>query len=227
MPSTVAGLLIVFVAILPGALYIWAFEREVGQWGVGLSDRVFRFIGVSSLFLALLSYPAHYIWRNYLHAPHDHGYVNRVLDGGDLPSWLYLVPLGYVVVPIAVGSFAALTVRKEWKIARMLVGSNPVPRAWDALFSSNPSGVVRILLRDGAGWIGGLFGSGSYAGVYPHDPQDLYLERAYQVLDSGEFAVDERGDFITFEAGVLVKWQDVLHLEFFDVASKAPTKGET
>ncbi len=35
------------LALVPGALYVWGFERVVGNWGVRLSDRLLRFVGVS------------------------------------------------------------------------------------------------------------------------------------------------------------------------------------
>lgn len=107
MPATLTSLLIVFVAVLPGALYTWAFEREIGRWGVGLSDRVLRFIGTSSIFLAVLAYPAHYLWRNYLHVPTGSAFTNRVTSGADLPPWLYSVPVLYVAIPLALGTVAA------------------------------------------------------------------------------------------------------------------------
>jgi hypothetical protein len=216
MPATITGLALFFVAILPGALYTWAFEREIGRWGIGLTDRLLRFVGVSALFLALTTYPAHYVWRNYLHAPSDSDHArNLVLDGADLPPWLYFVPVGYVSVPIALGSLAAVAVRRKWWIARPLVGADPAPRAWDFLFAEHPHGVVRVRLKDEEGWIGGLFRDESYAAGYPEEPQDLYLEETYKMLKSGEFAADGNGNFIPLGSGILVRWEDVLHLEFF------------
>ena len=70
-------------------------------------------------------------------------------------------------------------------------------------------------MRDELGWVGGLFGAGSYAAGYPEEPQDLYLESAYQLLDDGSFALDENGDFVELGSGLLLKSDDVLHLEFF------------
>lgn len=216
MPSTLAGPAIVLVAVLPGALYTWAFEREIGRWGVGLSDRLLRFLGVSALFLATLAYPAHYVWRNYLHVRSEDGIVtNLVLEGADLPGWLYLVPLGYVAVPIALGSLAAVAVRKKSSIARVLVGADPAPRAWDFLFSEHPHGVIRLRLKEDRGWVGGLFRDDSYTAGYPEEPQDLYLEETYEMRTSGEFAADAQGDLVGLGSGLLVKWDDILHLEFF------------
>jgi hypothetical protein len=35
VPSTEQALVILMIAILPGGLYTWAFERETGKWGIG------------------------------------------------------------------------------------------------------------------------------------------------------------------------------------------------
>lgn len=210
------GLAIVFVAILPGALYTWAFEREIGRWGIGLTDRLLRFVGVSALFLAALTYPAHYVWRTYLHVRTVEGhFTNPVVEGQDLPPWLYSLPLLYAVIPIALGSVAAAAVRRKWRIARPLVGADPAPRAWDFLFSEHPHGVVRLRLKDERGWVGGLFRDDSYAAGYPEEPQDIYLEETYEMRTSGEFAADRQGNLVGLGSGVLVKWDDILHLEFF------------
>lgn len=55
MPSTAEAVVIFALAILPGALYIWAFEREAGRWGIGLSDRIFRFVAASAVFQLLFA----------------------------------------------------------------------------------------------------------------------------------------------------------------------------
>jgi hypothetical protein len=43
VPGTLQALGVFLLALLPGAIYIWSFERVVGRWGIGLSDRVLRF----------------------------------------------------------------------------------------------------------------------------------------------------------------------------------------
>lgn len=51
MPNSFEAIAVVFIAILPGALYVWGFERIVGNWGIGLSDRLLRFLGASLSFM--------------------------------------------------------------------------------------------------------------------------------------------------------------------------------
>ena len=52
MPDTFQAIAVLAVALLPGALHVWAFERQAGRWGIGLSDRLLRFVGGSVLFHA-------------------------------------------------------------------------------------------------------------------------------------------------------------------------------
>lgn len=75
------------VAMLPGALYVWAFERQAGRYGIGLSDRVLRFVGGSAVFLAVFAGP--------LYALHVR-FTADLLAAEPLPSWLVAFPLAYV-----------------------------------------------------------------------------------------------------------------------------------
>lgn len=219
MPDTLQALLITFIAVLPGALYTWAFEREVGRWGIGLSDRVLRFVGTSGLLLAAYAYPLYLLWTHYLHARvvTEEGVVfrNLVAEGASIPWWLFLVPVTYVGLPLALGTFGALAVNRGWtRIARVVAGRDPAPRAWDFLFSPRPAGLVRARLKGTDGWVGGLFGGDSYAAGYPESPQDIYLERTYVVEADGSFARDAQGNPQELGSGILVRADDILHLEF-------------
>jgi hypothetical protein len=66
MPETLQGLVVIILALLPGALYTWAFEQQAGPWGIGLSDRVLRFIGSSALFHAVLAPASYELWRRFI-----------------------------------------------------------------------------------------------------------------------------------------------------------------
>lgn len=219
MPDTFQALLVTFIAVLPGALYTWAFEREVGRWGIGLSDRVLRFVGTSGLFLAAYAYPLYLLWINYLHVrlKTDQSVVFRNLfaEGASAPWWLFLVPVAYVAIPLALGTLGALAVNHGWtRTARVVAGRDPAPRAWDFLFSPRPAGLVRARLKNGDGWVGGLFGENSYAAGYPESPQDIYLESTYVVETDGSFARDGQGNPMELGSGILVRADDILHLEF-------------
>jgi Family of unknown function (DUF6338) len=218
MPASFQGLLAALVALLPGALYTWAFEREVGRWGVTLGDRVLRFVGTSGIFLAVYSYPLFLIWANYLHHPQpSHEGVqfhNLVWEGRPVPWWLFLIPVAYVAIPLIAGSVGAVAVSRGWKwLARIVAGRDPAPRAWDFLFSSRPSGLVRIRLKHDGSWVGGLFAENSYASGYPEAPQDVYLESTYLMEEDGTFVRDEDDEPVELGSGILLRYDEMVHLE--------------
>lgn len=219
MPSTLQALMVTVLAILPGALYIWAFERQAGRWGVGLADRVMRFVGTSAIFHAVFSLPEYWLYSNYLHRPTQPGHFrNLVWEGSSLPTWLALVPLAYVGLPALFGSVVGRATRKGWKWARLITGPSPAPRAWDHLFAARPAGTVRLKLKSG-GWVGGAFDAESYAAGYPETPQDLFLEMSYRMNSDGSFV--SAGDvFEEIGSGILIRWEEVEMLEFFETAKE-------
>ncbi len=121
---------------------------------------------------------------------------------------------------------ASGSARRDGWLARILIGRNPAPRAWDDLFWRGPALVVRLKLKDGE-WIGGLFGDKSYASGYP-EPQDILLELAYKVLDDGTFAQgDKPEDFVPLGSSILISWTEVQFLEAFDFTkAEEPEEGE-
>jgi hypothetical protein len=215
--ETFQAVAVALLAVLPGALYTWSFEREVGNWGVSLSDRVLRFVGFSAIFHAVFFYPEYLVWTRYLHlASVDDGsirFVNLVSAGGPLPWWLFVAPLAYVTLPMVAGYLTAKGALAGAAWTRFLVGPNPQPRAWDRLFWASPSFIVRLRLKNET-WVGGLFGADSYASGYP-EPQDLLLETTYQMESDGSFAAGEDDELVDLQSSVLVSWEDVHFLEAF------------
>lgn len=211
MPDTFEAAGVLILALLPGALYTWAFERLVGRWGVGLSDRLLRFAGGSAIFHALAAPFTYWIWATYAR-------TGRVARGESLPLSLWLVPLLYVGIPACLGTLAARGHRAEKSWARILTGSDPAPRAWDYLFQGHPDGWIRCRMKSGV-WIGGAFadrnGRRSYVAGYP-EPADLYLAQAVDVDPAtGEFVIVE-GEPSLRESGLLLRWDEVEYLEFID-----------
>lgn len=193
-PSTLTGLAILFVVVLPGAAYVWAFEREVSAFGVTLADRVLRFIGVSVLFHLVLGWPEYAVARHVL---------NQDAFGWAAFAAVWTGLLVLAVVPAVLGTvvgglYATREERSEWtrvrnvlpaereqRLLRVVLGRDPAPRAWDELFAARPTGYVRV--RTAAGeWVGGLFASASYAGGLPHEP-DLLLEEGWALNAKGTF----------------------------------------
>jgi hypothetical protein len=221
VPSTLQALLVLILAVLPGALYVWGFEREAGKWGIGVSDTLLRFVTASAVFQAIYAPALYGLYQHYIHhkvVEHGHArYANRLADG-PVPWWLWLIPAAYVLLPAAVGTAAGRSVRSKHRaaklFARVVAGRDPAPRAWDDLFTSRPSGTVRIRLDDGS-WVGGAFGADSYAAGYPEQPQDLLLEDTYLMKDDGSFAKSEDGNFVEIGSKLLVRWDQMDFLEFF------------
>jgi uncharacterized protein DUF6338 len=205
VPSTIDALAVLVVALLPGALYTWSFERMVGRWGIGFSDRLLRFIGISTVLHALVAPVTYTLWRDYLREDAQPG-INA------LPLWMWGVAILYVGVPSALGALVAHGFREDWKGLRALMGSSPAPTAWDAIFAGNPAGWVLMRMKSGR-WIGGEYAAGSYAGGYP-EPADLFLSKEFHVdQEVGDFVPGQDGQPLPVGYGVLVRWDDVEYLQ--------------
>jgi hypothetical protein len=204
-------LAVLIVALLPGALYVWSFERQVGRWGVGLSDRLLRFVGGSAIFHAAFAPASYWCWSTEW---------QTVRAGSATSWWLWPFAVAYVLVPIAGGATVGRATRSSSPWARWFTGPDPAPRAWDHLFQPGSFGWVRIRLRSGT-WLGGAFadspgGRRSYAAGYP-ESQDLYLATTISTDPStGEFEYDECGGFRFLDGGLLIRWDEVEYLQFTD-----------
>jgi uncharacterized protein DUF6338 len=213
MLTTVTAAAVFVAAVLPGALYTWGFERQVGRWGIGLSDRLLRFAGVSAVFHAVLAPVTYWVVSDF---------VPRARDGTASAWALWALAMAYVALPLVGGTGAGRAVRGEHRWTEALVGAAPAPRGWDYLFSNRElDGWIRLQTKSGV-WIGGAWarddesGRQSYAAGYP-DEQDLYLAVAVLVdADTGEFLIDEGGIPQATGGSLLIRWSEVEYLEFFD-----------
>jgi hypothetical protein len=136
-----------------------------------------------------------------------------------VPEWKLLVAAClYVFTPLLAGTGAAAIERRRslgglWRTAaRFVNGRDPAPRAWDFLFAPRPGGVIRAHLKS-KDWVGGLFGAGSYAAGYPEEPQDIFIESAFQMTEAGEF-VYENDQHVELGSSLLVRWEELEFLEF-------------
>lgn len=214
MPDTFQSLAILLVALLPGALYVWSFERQVGQWGVGLADRFLRFVGWTAIFQAALAPVTYWFWWTKWPVVRDVG----------LPTWwMWFAAMAYVVAPLVIGTAVGKGARTSSTWSKWFTGPNPAPRAWDYLFTSGKSGWVRVRLRSGV-WLGGAYAKGtgktltSYAAGYP-DAQDLLLTPVTLVdPDSGEFRFTEDDKPAVRDGALLMRWDEIEYLEFIDLS---------
>ena len=130
MPETFQSLAVLVLALLPGSLYVWAFERQAGAWGIRLADRLFRFVGFSAVLHALIAPITYWLWVRFVRA--------GALGSGKAPVGLWLVPLVYVGAPALLGTWVGLGTRERRPWTRAFTGPNPAPRAWDNLFGTRP-----------------------------------------------------------------------------------------
>jgi uncharacterized protein DUF6338 len=202
VPSTLEGLLVLVLAVLPGALAVFAFERLAGRYAIGFGDRVLRFIAATAFLQLIMAPLAYLVWfENIRDHPSDE----------KLSVCVWVAAIAYVAFPMALGAVLGwrYTQGGEWV---KYLGANP-PTAWDSLFYGRPRGWVLIRLKSGR-WIGGLFDESNYAGGYP-EPADLLID---------EHVVDQsREDFVldpstkkphSLQRGLLVRWDEVEYLEF-------------
>lgn len=212
MVDTFEAVVVAALALLPGGLYVWGFERQVGNWGIGLSDRLLRFFGTSALMHAAIAPATYWFWASHIRD-------GDVAAGRPLSWWTWVAVAAYVILPFAAGSVVGRGTLTGSPWATAFTGPNPAPRAWDHFFASRPDGWMRLRLKRGV-WIGGIYGpSGSglpsYAAGYP-EPQDLFLAETVEVdPETGEFVLED-GEPIFRGTSLLIRWEEVEFFEFAD-----------
>lgn len=175
--SAFGALVISTLAVLPGALFTFAYERQTSIVRAALADRVLRLTASSAVFYLLFAPLAYWIYADWVRT----GRLAR----GPLPWSLWLAPLLLIAGPLVAGVLAGMASRRGQRWTRLFSGQSPEPRAWDAVFGYGyrRSAWLRIRLKDAAGGtdgsILGVFAPQrgelpSIAAGYP-DPPDLYL----------------------------------------------------
>lgn len=213
MPTTLEALIVMAIALLPGATFVWALERVTGKWEFGLSDRLLRFV----VFSAMIHTPAFPLtaWLVQLYMLESKVSLTR---GAVFVFWGALVV--YTFGPALLGSAVGRGARRRRVWSEWFTGRDPAPRAWDNLFLlEGQTGWVLLKLKSGP-WIGGAWiddeerGLRSFAGGYPY-PADIYLAETAEVdPDDGSFELDDRGEPILRGGGALVRWDEVEYLVF-------------
>lgn len=213
MITSLQALLVVLLAVLPGALYVYAFERQAGRWGIGVSDRLLRFIGFSAVLHSFAAPASYELYRQALRS-------RAIAEGRALPTWVWVLVLAYVFTPLLLGTVVGRATRAGRPWATWFTGPSPAPRSYDHLFGTGSrDGWVRLKIKDGP-WILGAFaredeGLRSYASGYPH-PEQLFLADTAECDDHGNFVVDEHGHVRLRGIGVLVGLHETAYLEWID-----------
>jgi hypothetical protein len=213
--SAFQALVISTLAVLPGALFTFAYERQTHIVRAALADRVLRLTASSAVFYLVFAPLVYWIYLDYVRS----GRLAR----GPLPWGLWLAPLLLIVGPLATGALLGAATRRGQRWARLLSGQSPEPRAWDALFGRGyrRSAWLRIRLKDAAagadGWLLGVFAPKrgelpSFAAGYPDAP-DLYLsDTAEAEPGTGKFLLQD-GKPRMRGVGLWIGWEQIAYIE--------------
>ena len=215
LPDTFQAALVTSLVVLPGALYTWGIERVIGHWGVGLADRLLRFIGISACFHVILAPLTYHSYRFY--------FQSGALQAGSLPIGFWLSLLAYVFGPLLSGLAVGHGLSRQSRWARAIAGSHRAPRAWDMVLGLRRAGYVRLRLKgsdrdDRPRWLAGWYGLArspsriaSYGARYPAS-QDLYLAETFACDEqTGELLMRD-GDLVALHEGLLIRWEEVHYL---------------
>ena len=217
--NTFQALAVAVLALLPGAAYTWAFERQISTSRAGIADRLLRLLGASAAFLVLALPGLYQLYRVLVVS-------GRLRAGAPLPWWAWLLPPVYLLLPTVAGHLVGRAARRRRRWVRLLTGPAPAPRAWDHLFSTPKlTGWVRLKLTDGT-WVFGAWSSEdsaggdttpqrSYAAGYPEE-QDLYVVDTAVIDEDGQVQVDDDGKPVLRGMGLLVRWDQVLYAEYIE-----------
>jgi hypothetical protein len=218
VPDSFQALTILFLAVFPGAVFVYALERMTGAWGIKATDRILRFVVLSTVLLVLAVPYAYTQWRRFILSDH-------IASGHAFPWSPYLVALGYLVVlPALAGTLVGWAMGSGHRWPGRLFGHQvTAPRAFDYLFGGERNGYVRILLKvDPPRWVAGAYvtvddNNRGYVAGYPESP-DIYLPVQLECDEaSGAFEFDEHGDVIPRErSSLLVDGGSIAYLEFID-----------
>lgn len=218
LPDSLTALLVVVVAVLPGSVYTWAYERQASPYGVTLRDRTLRFITVSLLFHLLLAWPEYVVYRA---AIQGEGILQPARFATLWAGLLVLVAVPGAIGTILGGLYATrnsrlgwqwirrwLPERREHQLLRVMLGRTPAPRAWDDLFSDRPNVYLRVRTLDSL-WIAGRFARDSYAGGFPYQT-DVLLEEAWSVdQETGQLGDSGLG-YSVYVPAVWIAWMEIL-----------------
>jgi hypothetical protein len=239
VPDSFEALLVIFFAVLPGATFVYAMERQVGAWGAKAADRLLRFVILSAvLYLVLIPY-GYLLYRVYILS----GKLTQTDDfnSGDwlelFGHWLFLLAY-FGLLPWLIGTWLGHKLKDEeekgtegW-VSWMLGQHMRPPRAFEHLFARDDLyGIVRMLIGvtdNSFTWVAGSFSDEgpsetpqkrprrAYVSTYPEDPE-IYLPvrfRCDPTTGALEYGTD--GKPVASDIGVLVNADKIAYLEFID-----------
>ncbi|MFF6871087.1 DUF6338 family protein [Streptomyces sp. NPDC012450] len=200
-PSTVAQLALIVVAVLPGVTYQFVRERLLGSLPgeQAIPERILRALTAS------VALDAVYV---VVLAPVIVRLATQGADIGKDAAKLREAGVLCIALIFIVPAIFAFLVSK-WQLRKREGRYEPIPSAWDRRFRDLPSCFIRARLKDGT-WVGGWYGSDSFATAYPRPPE-LYLELTWDMGADGSFI-----SCMTKTQGMLLNGADVDVIEILE-----------
>lgn len=100
---------LLYVWVLPGTLHVWASARSKHRSREDVvSTRLLRFAAIAAIYQALLAFPLYYLWTQVVYHRLTQGggdqFWNQLPKGDPFPAWFWFATVGYVALPLAVGT---------------------------------------------------------------------------------------------------------------------------
>lgn len=174
MPTSVEGLLIVSVVLVPGFILTLIVTRTIAH----IHSSNLRFV-LTIISMGIVIHGLLFPWTVRIA---DYYQSDRLLDHRwEIFGWGFLTVL---VAPMVLGIFVAWLSTRQW-VDRLLAKINfsyidRTPSAWEYIFLQRRSYYVRIHLNDGRGVLGGVYGPHSFASTDPNH-NDLFLQELWQL----------------------------------------------
>jgi ABC-type Fe3+ transport system permease subunit len=182
--------LVVLVGVIPGALFVWGWERQRGTWGIKRTDRVLRMAGASVVLHVLAAPATYWFWLEYLQD-------SNLAEGG-ADRWAWASVILFVMVPGLLGIIVGWFANQDWWPGPWLRGKNSAPRAWDQALSGGFPAYVRLRLDTGHIHAGMMLNPKNrqheaYAAGYGEEDKDILLYPVLPVDDKEQIVCGPEG----------------------------------
>lgn len=173
VPDSLKTLVILLVAVVPGACFVWGYERVrrhrqgrltiEGQKLEG-NERVLVFLLAAIGYHLVLGWPEYLAWRYWMRGSSD------------------FTPDRFGLAWVTVACAVALPAAAGWIAARLWPLHSTRTDAWSVALEDLGSGYLVVTTTDGSS-IAGRFAGHSVAGL--GDQRDLYLEEEHELQPDG------------------------------------------
>lgn len=196
MPTSIEGLLIVALVLVPGFIFTLILMRTIAY----IQTSEVRFL-LTIITLGIVTHALPFLWTVRIIEYHSQG---ALLDHSpEVFAWGLVTMFA---VPTALGIFAGwLSGRSSVDTLLERIGFSYIdrlPSAWDYVILKQRGFYVKIHLKDDRGVIGGVYSQDSFASTEPLH-QDMFIEQVWQLNEDGNFVrpvYNTRGSWISKQA---------------------------